>query len=112
MVRCPWCEREVSLEEYGRHYDTCPQRSHQKTSPEAYVQPLARPVTIEGVTIRTKAEADGFRTLYSSIMSIYNEFNDKCVATRAPYWCTSAHILGTFTRKLMRVHDELKAQVV
>jgi hypothetical protein len=26
MVKCPWCGKEVSAEEYGSHYETCPRR--------------------------------------------------------------------------------------
>jgi endogenous inhibitor of DNA gyrase (YacG/DUF329 family) len=26
MVKCPWCGKEVSTEEYGSHYETCPKR--------------------------------------------------------------------------------------
>jgi endogenous inhibitor of DNA gyrase (YacG/DUF329 family) len=26
MVKCPWCGKEVSAEEYGSHYETCKKR--------------------------------------------------------------------------------------
>jgi len=85
-------------------------RSPEET--EKSEEPLVKPVTIDGITIRTMAQADGFRALYASIMSVYDEFNDKCVRTRSPYWCTSSQILGPFARKLMRAADELRAQGV
>ena len=113
MVKCPWCGKDIPAEEYGKHYEVCPQRLQEKggghSSPDLT---LPRPVEIEGVIIRTYVQADGFKTLYSSIMSIYDEFNNKCSETRSPYWCTSSQILGKFARKLMKAKDELKEQGV
>jgi len=81
-----------------------------KRSPEAVEKALAKPVTIDGVTIGTDTQAHGFRTLYGNIMPIYDKFNDKCLATRSPYWCTSSQILGILARKMMRARQELEEQ--
>jgi endogenous inhibitor of DNA gyrase (YacG/DUF329 family) len=30
MVKCPWCGKDIPAEEYGKHYEVCPQRLEQK----------------------------------------------------------------------------------
>jgi hypothetical protein len=36
MVECPWCGKEVSAEEYGKHYETCPRRKGVTIHTEEY----------------------------------------------------------------------------
>jgi len=35
MVKCPWCGREVSAEEYSKHLETCPQYERPSEAPSA-----------------------------------------------------------------------------
>jgi len=68
------------------------------------------PVTVEGFTLSTMEQVDGFKELYIKISSIYDEYTSKCLTTRDPRFCIPTHILGPFLRRLESAKTQLEAQ--
>jgi len=54
MVRCPWCGKEVSAEEYPRHHDACTKRTQATRAVPLSAYMLVSPLTRMKETVQRR----------------------------------------------------------